>query len=140
MANNELMADPNQITKLLRGASAGDEQAASELLPLVYEDLRAVAQARLRELPPGQTLQATALVHEAYLRVARHGAAVSFADRRHFFFAAARAMRDILVESARKKSTLKRGGGRRRVFAGCNGCCNLRYVGPRKFGLKGLED
>jgi RNA polymerase sigma factor (TIGR02999 family) len=103
-----------QVTTILRAAQKGDEQAAARLLPLVYDELRKLARARLARLPPGQTLQPTALVHEAYLRlVGKSGPQPT--DRRHFFFAAARAMRDILVEQARAKAGPKRGGGRKRV-------------------------
>ena len=89
---------------------------ARDLLPLVYEELRRLARARLRHVPPGQTLQPTALVHEAYLRVVGD-ADPGWDGRGHFFAAAARAMRDILVEEARRKMALKRGGDRRRVGA-----------------------
>jgi RNA polymerase sigma factor (TIGR02999 family) len=88
-------------------------QDTDELLPLVYNELRAIARARLAELAAGQTLQATALVHEAYLRLA--GKELSWDGPRHFIFAAARAMHDIIVERARHKARLKRGGGRRRL-------------------------
>jgi len=99
---------------MLRAAAAGSAEAARDLLPLVYAELRSLARARLRKLPPGQTLQPTALVHEAYLRVA--GAEDPGWDgRAHFFGAAARAMRDILVEEARRKLARKRGGDRGRV-------------------------
>ncbi len=94
---------------LLDRAAAGDRQAAGELLPLVYEELRKLARSRLRNLPPGQTLQATALVHEAYMRVVDREQD-GWEGRRHFFFVAARAMRDILVEDARRKSASRRGG------------------------------
>ena len=98
---------------VLRAAQAGDRQAATDLLPLVYAELRELARARLARQPPDQTLTATALVHEAYLRIA--GADdVTWEGRQHFFFAAARAMRDILVEQARRKAGPKRGGGQRR--------------------------
>ncbi len=110
-----MLADP-QITMLLQAASEGDPQAAADLLPLVYKELRAVAEARMRQTPPGQTLQPTALVHEAYLRVVGDEDS-SFENRDHFFFVAARAMRDILVEQARRKSRLKHGGGKKRVSA-----------------------
>jgi len=92
---------------------AGDRAAAADLLPMVYAELRALAEARMRRTPPGQTLQPTALVHEAYLRVVR-GADAAWEGRKHFFFAAARAMRDILVEQARRRQSLKRGGDRQR--------------------------
>ncbi len=100
----------NEITRVLDAAVTGDETAADRLLPLLYDELRDLAAARLARLPPGLTLTATALVHEAYLRVAgRQPSGVE--GRRHFFFAAARAMRDILVEQGRRK-------GRRRARAG----------------------
>ncbi len=101
-------------TRLLQAAARGDEHAAEELLPLVYGELRKLAQARLSKTPPGHTLTGTALVHEAYVRLVGHEDP-GWDGRGHFFFAAARAMRDILVEHARAKSRLKRGGDRRRV-------------------------
>jgi RNA polymerase sigma factor (TIGR02999 family) len=108
-----MLAGMEDVSRILSAASAGDPRAAEELLPLVYEDLRKLAAARLAEEKPGQTLQATALVHEAYLRLA--GNAEPWQGRGHFFAAAAEAMRRILVENARKKVAGKRGGGRRRV-------------------------
>jgi RNA polymerase sigma factor (TIGR02999 family) len=101
------------ITELLRAAQAGDTAAAERLLATVYEELHQLARARMAHLPPGQTLQPTALVHEAYLRLADKND-VAWESRRHFFFAAARAMRDILVEQARRKAGPVRGGGRQR--------------------------
>jgi RNA polymerase sigma factor (TIGR02999 family) len=92
-----------QIATVLQAAQAGDHQAAADLLPLVYAELRQLARARLAREAPGQTLTATALVHEAYLRIASDSQ-VSWEGRRHFFFAAARAMREILVEQARRKA------------------------------------
>jgi RNA polymerase sigma factor (TIGR02999 family) len=89
------------------------QQSADELLPQVYEELRRLARARLAELTPGQTLQPTALVHEAYARLADKQR--EWDGTRHFFFAAARAMHDIVVEQARQKISLKRGGGRNRL-------------------------
>lgn len=109
------MPEPTHFVQLLDAASSGDSAAAAEFFPVVYEELKAVAQARLRNQPAGHTLQATALLHEAYLRIAGEGE-VTFASRRHFFFVAARAMRDILVENARRKAALKRGGDRRRLL------------------------
>ena len=109
-----MSAEPEQpITELLRAAQAGDAGAAERLLAVVYEQLQQVARARMAHLPPGQTLQPTALVHEAYLRLIDKGD-VSWESRQHFFFAAARAMRDILVEQARRKAGPARGGRRRR--------------------------
>jgi len=104
----------DRLSEALRSAVEGDRDAAGDLLPLVYDELKALARARLRALPPGQTLQPTALVHEAYLRVAGLRDP-GWDGRRHFFFAAARAMRDILVEDARRKGALKRGRGYERV-------------------------
>jgi RNA polymerase sigma factor (TIGR02999 family) len=104
----------DDVTAILQAAQAGDANAAAQLLPLVYGELRKLAQDRLARLPPGQTLQPTALVHEVYLRLlGKHD--LRLENRRQFFFAAARAMRDILVEQARRKAGPKRGGGRRRV-------------------------
>ena len=101
------------ITELLRAAQAGDAAAAERLMAVVYEQLHQLARARMAHLPPGQTLQPTALVHEAYLRLAGKGD-LPWQSRQHFFFAAARAMRDILVEQARRKAGPARGGGRHR--------------------------
>lgn len=107
-------ARTNDVTPILQAAQAGDEGAAAQLLPLVYDELRKLAQNRIAHLPPGQSLQPTALVHEVYLRlIGKHN--LRLESRRQFFFAAARAMRDILVEQARRKAGPKRGGGRRRV-------------------------
>jgi RNA polymerase sigma factor (TIGR02999 family) len=107
-------AEPDQhITALLWAAQGGDADAAERLLAAVYEHLHQLARARMASLPPGQTLQPTALVHEAYLRLTDKDD-VAWESRRHFFFAAARAMRDILVEQARRKAGPVRGGGRRR--------------------------
>jgi RNA polymerase sigma factor (TIGR02999 family) len=106
------MAD---VTQLLDAAAAGDLKAAAELLPLVYDELRKLAAARMVEEKPGQTLQATALVHEAYLRLVDTKQAQHFNSRGHFFAAAAEAMRRILVDAARHKQSQKAGGGLRRV-------------------------
>jgi len=110
------MNDPKDtdVLTILRAAQQGDEEAAARLLPLVYDELRKLAQARMAQLPPGQTLQPTALVHEAYLRLLGK-ADLRLDNKNHFFFVAARAMRDILVERARSKGGPKRGGNRRRV-------------------------
>jgi RNA polymerase sigma factor (TIGR02999 family) len=104
----------SSVTQLLHAAQAGEPEAAARLLPLVYDELRKLARQRLAHLPPGQTLQPTALVHEAYLRLVGKPD-LQIEDRHHFFFVAARAMRDILVEQTRQKSGPKRGGGRQRV-------------------------
>src|SRR5213080_4869630 len=92
----------------------GDASAASQLLPLVYEELRALAAQKLSQERPGQTLQPTALVHEAYLRLVGPEASRSFNGRTHFFAAAAAAMRCILIDNARRRQTQKRGGGLQR--------------------------
>lgn len=97
------------VTQLLNSIQDGDPRAAHELLPLVYDELRRLAAARMAHEQPGQTLDATALVHEAYLRLVRDQ---RFEGRRHFFGAAAEAMRRILVEAARRKQAEKHGGGR----------------------------
>ena len=107
-------AGDSHVSAVLQAAQAGDRQAAADLLPLVYAELRDLARARLAREAPGQTLQPTALVHEAYLRVAGDSQ-VTWEGRQHFFFAAARAMRDILVEQARRKAAPKHGGGRHRA-------------------------
>lgn len=109
-------APDDRVTAILEAIREGDSRAAEELLPVVYEELRSLAAARMRALAPGQTLQATALVHEAYLRLLGRSEE-GWESRGHFFFAAARAMRDILVEQARRKASLKRGGDRARVSA-----------------------
>jgi RNA polymerase sigma factor (TIGR02999 family) len=105
------MADATQLLNAIRG---GDQQAAAELIPLVYQELRHLAHSRLAHEAAGHTLQATALVHEAYLRLVGDVDAARWENRAHFFGAAAEAMRRILVDSARRKSTLKRGGGKGR--------------------------
>jgi RNA polymerase sigma factor (TIGR02999 family) len=105
----------SDVTRLLDAAAAGDPTAAAELLPLVYEELRRLAAARLAEEKPGQTLQPTALVHEAYLRLVGGDAAKNWNGRGHFFAAAAEAMRHVLVDNARRKLRAKRGGGRQRI-------------------------
>ncbi|OWY70873.1 RNA polymerase subunit sigma [cyanobacterium TDX16] len=97
------------VTQMLKQVSAGDPRAASELLPLVYAELRKLAQSRMAKTPPGNTLQPTALVHEAYMRMVGSDAP-SWNSRGHFFAAAAQAMRQILVEQVRRKASLKRGG------------------------------
>jgi RNA polymerase sigma factor (TIGR02999 family) len=101
----------SDITCLLNALKSGDQAAAGELLPLVYDDLRRLAARKLAREAPGQTLQPTALVHEAFLRLVGDRAGAHWDGRGHFFAAAAEAMRRILVESARRKRCLKRGGG-----------------------------
>ena len=103
------------ITRILSAIEQGDPQAAEQLLPLVYDELRSLAAARLAHEPEGQTLQPTALVHEAYLRLVGPGEGPHWDNRRHFFAAAAEAMRRILVENARRKRSAKHGGRRARL-------------------------
>jgi RNA polymerase sigma factor (TIGR02999 family) len=103
------------VTRILSAIEQGDPHAAEQLLPLVYEELRKLAAQKLAKEKPGQTLQATALVHEAYLRLVDGKKAQHWDSRGHFFAAAAEAMRRIVVESARKKKRQRHGGGRRRV-------------------------
>lgn len=105
----------NDVTRLLGEIDRGDSRAADELLPIVYEELRGLAAWRMAQERPGQTLQPTALVHEAYLRLVQGGDQRQWQGRNHFFAAAAEAMRRILVESARRKASLKRGGEYNRV-------------------------
>ncbi len=102
------------IDGVLKAVARGDRETAEQLLPLVYDELRKLARQRLARLSPNQTLQPTALVHEAYLRVVGK-ADPGWSKQAHFFAAAAKAMRNILVDRARKKSAVKHGGGRRRV-------------------------
>ncbi len=105
----------SDFTQILAAIEQGDPTAAEQLLPLVYDELRKLAAARLAQEKPGQTLQATALVHEAYLRLVHDGQERDWNSRGHFFAAAAEAMRRILVERARQKLGPRRGGGRLRV-------------------------
>jgi RNA polymerase sigma factor (TIGR02999 family) len=105
----------NEVTRVLSAIEEGDPHAAEQLLPLVYDELRKLAARKLAQEEPGQTLEATALVHEAYLRLVDTEKAQHWDSRGHFFAAAAEAMRRILLDSARGKKRLKRGGGRRRI-------------------------
>jgi RNA polymerase sigma factor (TIGR02999 family) len=116
----------NAIPTILEAAEQGEPHAAAQLLPLVYEELRRLAADRLAREKPGQTLQPTALVHEAYLRLVAAGGAQRWDSPGHFFAAAAEAMRRILVENARRKRRLRHGGGRRRV--------SLDLAGPAEEG------
>src|SRR2546421_1110912 len=105
----------SEVTQILRAVAEGDPSAASQLLPLVYNELRKLAAQKLARETPGQTLQPTALVHEAYLRLVGEDEEQHWDSRGHFFAAAAEAMRRILVEIARQKASLKRGGDRGRL-------------------------
>jgi RNA polymerase sigma factor (TIGR02999 family) len=100
----------NEVTRILNTIEEGDSQAAEQLLPLVYEELRKLAAHKLAHEKPGQTLQATALVHEAYLRLVDGAPSREWDNRGHFFAAAAEAMRRILIENARRKASAKHGG------------------------------
>src|SRR5829696_2963413 len=122
----------SEVTRLLDAAAAGDRQAAADLLPLVYDELRKLAAARMAAEAPGHTLQPTALVHEAYLRLL---GGQQFDGRGHFFAAAAQAMRRILVDAARGKATVRHGGDRRRVQLG-----ELRLITESPEGLIDLHD
>jgi RNA polymerase sigma factor (TIGR02999 family) len=106
---------PLDVTGILNAIAAGDPHATEQLLPLVYNELRDLAAAKLARERPGQTLQPTALVHEAYLRLVGENHTPRWDSRRHFFAAAAEAMRRILIDRARDKRRLKRGGGWRRL-------------------------
>jgi RNA polymerase sigma factor (TIGR02999 family) len=105
----------NEVTRILSAVEQGDPHAAEQLLPLIYDELRQLAVQKLAQEQPGQTLQATALVHEAYLRLVDVEHAPHWDSRGHFFAAAAEAMRRILVEQARRHGAHKRGGGRERL-------------------------
>lgn len=119
---------PADVTVILQAAANGDSRAAAELLPLVYHELRRLAQARLGKTPPGNTLQPTALVHEAYLRLIGTNDP-GWQNRGHFFGAAAVAMRQILVDQARRKASLKHGGDRQRQDADLN---EPTFDGPKE--------
>jgi RNA polymerase sigma factor (TIGR02999 family) len=106
----------DEVTRILSAIDQGDARAAEQLLPLVYEELRRLAAQKLAQEAPGQTLEPTALVHEAYLRLVGADADQHWDGRGHFFAAAAESMRRILVDSARRKKSAKHGGGRRRIL------------------------
>ena len=105
----------SDVTKILSAIQDGDELASQQLLPMVYDELRRLAAAKMAQERPGQTLQPTALVHEAYLRLVDSDHVQSWDSRGHFFAAAAEAMRRVLVDNARRKGSHKRGGDRERV-------------------------
>ena len=117
LRESEKMTDPgpSEVTQILAIVSRGDERAADRLLPLIYDELRRLANQRLSKEPAGQGMQATSLVHEAYLRLVGDCGGGNWANRAHFFAAAAEAMRRILVEKARSAARLKHGGGRKRL-------------------------
>jgi RNA polymerase sigma factor (TIGR02999 family) len=115
----------SNVTQILHAIEAGDPQAAGDLLPIIYDELRRLAAQRLAEERPGQTLQATALVHDAYIRLVDVDKTQRWNSRGHFFAAAAEAMRRILVEQARRKQGVRRGGGRNRLdLNGLDLCAN----------------
>src|SRR4051794_27466477 len=105
----------SEVTRILEAVERGEKQAADELLPLVYDELRKLAAQHLADEQPGQTLQPTALVHEVFLRLIGPANALGFTGRNHFFSSAARAMRRILVEQARRKGRDRHGGSSRRL-------------------------
>lgn len=110
-----ILLQMNDVTKILSQIEQGDQAAAEQLLPLVYEELRKLAAAKMAQESPNQTLQATALVHEAYLRLVDNQDEKHWDSRGHFFAAATESMRRILIERARRKKSLKHGGDRKRV-------------------------
>jgi len=125
----------NEVTRVLSAIEEGDPHAAQQLLPLVYQELRKLAAQKLAQEKPGQTLQATALVHEAYLRLVDADKVQAWNSRGHFFAAAAEAMRRILVENARRKRRPKHGGDRQRIKLDES----LAVADPRK-DLLALDD
>lgn len=114
MGKSRTSPQSKPLTDVLRAASAGDSKASADLLPLVYTELRDLARSRMGHLPQGHTLEPTALVHEAYVRLVGKKDP-GWDNRGHFFAAAAEAMRQVLVDHARRKNRLKRGGGRKRI-------------------------
>ncbi len=114
LRDHPIHPDRDRVTRILEALGLGEAQAGRDLLPLVYDELRRLAADRLAHEAPGQTLQATALVHEAYLRVVGEDASTPWDGRGHFFAAAAEAMRRILIDRARDRKRLKRGGDRER--------------------------
>ena len=125
------------MTRILAAIEQGDVRAVDELFPLVYQELRQLAAQRMSKELPGQTLQATALVHEAYLRLVG-GEEQHWSNRRHFFSAAAEAMRRILVENARRKQSMKHGGGRKRI--GLDEAAVMKDDGTRAEELIALDE
>jgi RNA polymerase sigma factor (TIGR02999 family) len=126
----------NEVTRILSAIEVGDPNAAGQLLPLVYDELRRLAAQKMAQEAPGQTIQATALVHEAYVRLVDADKAQHWNSRGHFFAAAAEAMRRILVENARRKRRVKHGGGRQRIEL--DEACPV--VGPPSDDLLALDE
>jgi RNA polymerase sigma factor (TIGR02999 family) len=118
-----------EVTRIIGAIEGGDPEAASRLLPLIYDELRALAARRMAAEKPGHTLQATALVHEAYLRLVDAQPGQKWNGRGHFFAAAAEAMRRILVEDARRRVRVKRGGALQRI---CHCRCRCAATGSRR--------
>ncbi|MBI3261704.1 MAG: sigma-70 family RNA polymerase sigma factor [Acidobacteria bacterium] len=135
MLKGELGQSPDAVASLVERARDGDERALATLMPLVYDELRRLAAAYLRRERPGQTLQATALVHEVYIRLLQDSQ-LAWQNRAHFFGIAARSMRQILVERARARRAEKRGGERVRVTLDPG----LVAAAPRSFDLEVLDD
>lgn len=130
------MAETESVTHILREIEHGDPSVAQALLPLVYDELRGLAAAQLADEKPGQTLQATALVHEAYLRLVNVNEAQQWTSRRHFFGAAAEAMRRILIEKARRRQRLKHGGDLQRTIVNLD----VAVVVPEQPLLEALDE
>lgn len=135
MVTSQTGRSPNVVATLVERARQGDEQALATLMPLVYDELRRLAAGYLRRERPGQTLQATALVHEVYIRLLQDSQ-LAWQNRAHFFGIAARSMRQILVERARARRADKRGGERVRVTLDPG----LVAAAPRSFDLEVLDD
>jgi RNA polymerase sigma factor (TIGR02999 family) len=125
----------SETTRILNAIQQGDPAAADQLLPLVYDELRRLAAAKLANEKPGHTLQATALVHEAYIRLVDQNSPQQWDGSRHFFAAAAEAMRRILIERARRQQSLKGGGGHERVALQANEPCVLPMACDDLLGL-----
>ena len=130
----------NEVTRILSGLAHGDAHAAGQLLPLVYEELRRLAAAKLTHEAPGQTLQPTALVHEAYLKLVGADPQQPWNGRVHFFAAAAEAMRRILIDHARRKHRARRGGGKTRVELGDMDDIEMVAVSGRADELLALDE
>lgn len=117
MPPDDARTDPGEVTRLLHAARTGDPEALDRLVPLIYDDLRAIARRHLQRGPGERTMRPTALVHEAYVKLSG-GAALQAGDRAHFLAIAARAMRQVLVDDARRRSAARRGGGWAQVTLG----------------------
>lgn len=129
----------NEVTRILSAMEHGDPDGAEQLLPLVYDELRRLAAQKIASERPGQTIQATALVHEAYIRLVGPGEDTQWDSRRHFFAAAAEAMRRILIEGARRKQTRKHGGGHKRVGLDADALAAPEAAREQDFDLVALD-